>query len=118
MLDLSQRRRQRQNIQKLPEGVYDSVVTEVRWADGYAPEEAYQITYEITSESGNSYRHIEIFKTNARNLRTIEFENYLSDIGLNNISDFVGKHERLTMGYVTAYNGKEYFNIVDREYVG
>ena len=41
MLNLKKRRLGQQGSKKLPEGVYDSVVIDVRWADGYALEEAW-----------------------------------------------------------------------------
>ena len=118
MLDLRKRRLGKQGRKKLPEGVYDSVVIDVTWAAGYAPEEAYEIIYEITDNEGNKYRHREIFKTNRRNLRTAEFEEYLAENGIEDLADFKGKHERLTFAYQEAYNGSNYFNIVEREFIG
>ena len=116
MLDLEKRRRQRQSPKRLPEGVYDSVVTEVRWADGYDdPHEAYEVIYEITDESGNTYRHREIFKNNASSDRTNKFEDYLTDNGVQNLNDFVGRREKLAFSYVKV-NGNEFFNITDREF--
>ena len=118
MLDLEKRRRQRRSPKKLPEGVYTSVVIEVRWADGYDdPEEAYEVIYEITDESGNIYRHREIFKNNALSERTSKFEDYLTDNGIKNLDDFVGNREKLSFSYVKA-NGNEFFNITDREFIG
>lgn len=116
MLDLRKRRLGKQGRLRLPEGVYDSVVVEVKWAEGYDFEEAYQITYEITGSDGKTYRHSEIFMTNSRNLRTAEFEDYLADHGIENLADFKGKRERLTFEYKEAYTGKTYFNITNREF--
>ena len=117
MLNLKKRRLGQQGSKKLPEGVYDSVVVEIRWAEGYAPEEAYEVIYEITDGDGNTYRHREIFKTHSRNLRTIEFEKYLADSGIEDLEEFKGKRERLTFEYQEAYNGNRYFNIKEREFV-
>ena len=117
MLNLKKRNLGKQGSKKLPEGVYDSIVIDVRWAEGYAPEEAYEIIYEISNDDGNVYRHREIFKTNSRNLRTNEFETYLADNGIEDIIDFKGKREKLTFNFVESYDGKTYFNITDREFV-
>ena len=117
MLDLSQRRHKKQATKKLAEGVYDSIVVDVRWAEGYAHEEAFEITYNITDARGNTYRHREIFMNNNRNKRTIDFEDYLEENGIVELEDFKGKHEKLTFEYVEAYNGHSYFNIVGRELI-
>lgn len=117
MLNLKKRRLGQQGSKKLPEGVYDSTVIDVKWADGYAPEEAYEVIYEITDGEGNTYHHREIFKTNRRNLRTNEFEEYLADNGIEDLVDFKGKRERLTFEYQEGYNGKTYFNIKEREFI-
>ena len=42
MLDLSSRNRGKASKQLIPDGVYDSVVVDVKWAEGYNPEEAYE----------------------------------------------------------------------------
>ena len=117
MLNLKKRRLGKQGNKKLPEGIYDSVVIDVRWADGYTLEEAYEVIYEITDGEGCAYRHREIFKTNSRNLRTTEFEEYLADNGIEDLEEFKGKREKLTFEYQEAYNGKSYFNIKEREFV-
>ena len=116
MLDLSKRNRGNAGKQLIPDGVYDSVVIDVKWADGYVAEEAYEVTYELTSENGKAYRHREIFKTDERNKRTAAFEDYLADNGITNLSDFNGKHEKLTLQHVKV-GSREFANIVDREFV-
>ena len=117
MLDLSARRGKKPSHEKLNAGVYDSVVVTVRWADGYEPEEAYEVIYEITSEDGKVHRHREVFKTNVSNKRTADFENYLVEHDITDLNDFVGRKERLTFEYQKSYDGKTYFNISDREFV-
>ena len=116
MLDLSARKRGSNGKQLLPNGVYNSVVVDVKWANGYEPEEAYEITYELTSEDGILYRHHEIFMTDERNRRTAAFEEYIFDHGIEVLSDFTGKHEKLTIQRVKV-GSREFANIVDREFV-
>ena len=116
MLDLSKRNRGTAGKQILPDGVYDSVVVDVKWADGYDPEEAYEITYRVTSEDGKVYQHREIFKTDEKNRRTAAFEDYLADNGVDNLSDFNGKREKLTIKRVKV-GAREFANIVDREFL-
>ena len=116
MLDLSCRNRGKAGKQLIPDGIYDSVVTDLRWADGYEPQEAYEITYELTSADGRVYRHREIFKTDERNKRTATFEDYLADNGIANLSEFNGKHEKLTIKRVKI-GTREYANIVEREII-
>lgn len=116
MLDLSKRNRGKDGKKLLPDGVYDSVVVDVKWSDRYDAEEAYEATYELTSEDGHVYRHREIFKTDERNKRTAAFEDYLANNGITNLSDFKGKHEKLTIQRVKV-GSREFANIVDREFV-
>lgn len=116
MLDLSSRNRGKAGKQLLPDGVYESVVVEVKWADGYEPKEAYEITYSLTSEDGKTYRHRELFKTDERNRRTAAFEDYLADNGVTNLSDFNGKREKLTIKRVKV-GMREFANIADREFI-
>ena len=115
MLDLSARNRGKAGKQILPDGVYSSVVVEVKWADGYESEEAYEAIYQLTSEDGKVYRHREIFKTDERNKRTAAFEDYLADNGITNLSDFKGMREKLTIQRVKV-GLREFANIVDREF--
>ena len=116
MLDLSSRNRGQAGKQLIPDGVYNSIVIDVRWADGYNPKEAYEITYELTSEDGKVYRHHEIFKTDEKNKRTAAFENYLADNGIADLADFKGKREKLTIKRVEI-GTREYANIVEREFI-
>lgn len=116
MLDLSKKNRGTTEKQLLPDGVYDSVVIDVQWADGYESEEAYEITYRVTSEDGKVYQHREIFKTDERNKRTAAFEDYLADNGIIDLSDFIGKREKLTVKRVKV-GTREFANIVDREFI-
>ena len=115
MLDLSARNRGNASKQLIPDGVYNSTVVDVKWAEGYDTKEAYEITYELTSMDGKVYRHREIFKTDERNKRTAAFEDYLADNGISNLSDFNGKHEELTIKRVKV-GSREFANIVDREF--
>ena len=117
MLNLSARRGKQSSQEKPAAGVYDSTVVEVRWAEGYEPEEAYEVIYEITSEQGKVYRHKEIFKNDISNKRTADFENYLFNHGIEDLKDFTGHHEQLTFAYQTVYDGKTYFNISARRFV-
>ena len=118
MLDLSARRGPKASQEKPEAGVYDSIVLEVRWAEGYDEEqEAYEVIYQITSAQGKVFRHREIFKNDVSIKRTTDFENYLFEHGITDLSDFVGHAERLTIAYQKAFNGKTYFNISDREFV-
>lgn len=116
MLDLSARNRGNAGKQLIPDGVYDSVVTDVHWAEGYEPEEAYEVNYELTSQNGKVYRHREIFKTDERNKRTAAFEAYIFGNGIADLADFTGKHEKLTIKRVKI-GEREFANIVDREFV-
>ena len=115
MLDLSLRKRGKAGKQLLPDGVYDSVVVDVKWADGYEAEEAYEVTYELTSKEGKVYRHREIFKNDVKNKRTAAFEDYLADNGIEDLLDFKGKCEKLTIQRVKV-GSREFANIVDREF--
>ena len=116
MLDLAKRRRLREP-HKLPAGFYSGVVVDVHWAEGYDdPEAAYEVVYEITGDDGYTYRHREVFKNNEKSTRTADFENYLDDHGIADLADFVGKREKLEFDYITYY-GKEYFSIVDRDFI-
>ena len=117
MLDLRTRKQQRQATKKLPEGAYDSVVVDVHWSDDHEPEKAFEVVYQITDENGSAYQHSEIFFNDERNKRTTDFEDYLVKHGIYDLVDFVGKRERLSMGYVKSLNGREYFNIKAREFV-
>ena len=116
MLDLSARNRGKAGKQLPPDGVYSSVVTDIKWAEGYEPEEAYEIIYVITSEDGKTYRHRELFKTDERNKRTAAFEAYIFGNGIADLADFTGKHEKLTIKRVKI-GEREFANIVDREFV-
>ena len=116
MLDISARRRGKAEKKLPPEGVYNSVVIDVRWAENYEPETAYEIEYRITAEDGTVYRHKEIFKTDLRNKRTAKFENYLAQNGINDLDDFKGQEEKLTFKHVSK-DGNVFFNIDNREFV-
>ena len=116
MLDLSSRNRGKAGKQLIPDGVYDSVVVDVKWADNYEAEEAYEVTYELTSEDGHVYRHREIFKTDEKNKRTAAFEEYIFNNGIADLADFNGKREKLTVQRVKV-GSREFANIVGREFV-
>lgn len=116
MLDLSARNRGKANKHPIPNGIYDSVVLEVKWAEGYAAEEAYEVSYKLISEDGKIYKHREIFKTDERNKRTAAFEDYIADNGVEDLSSFVGVTEKLTIQRVKV-GDREFANIVSREFV-
>ena len=116
MLDLKKRLHQSKAQRKLTPGTYTSKVVEVRWAANYAPEEAYEIIYDVTAD-GKVYQYREIFFTNRRNIRTSNFEDYLANNDIAYLDDFVGKTEELTFENVEASNGNTYLNITNRVFI-
>lgn len=100
---------------KLVPGDYTSTVKSVDWADGYVKGKAIKISYHLTSKSGSEFEFSEIFWVHGGN-RSRDFDKYLNDNRIDNIADFVGCKEKLTL-MNDVRNGKVYLNIVDREFI-
>lgn len=100
---------------KLSPGDYTSIVKSVDWAEGYVKGKAIKVTYILTSESGSEFEFSEIFWVHGGN-RSRDFDKYLNDNRIDNIADFVGCKEKLTL-MNDVRNGKVYLNIVDREFI-
>ena len=100
---------------KLSPSDYTSIVKSVDWAEGYVKGKAIKVTYILTSESGSAFEHSEVFWVRGSS-RSVDFDKYLNDNGIDNIADFVGCKEKLTL-MNDVRNGKVYLNIVDREFI-
>lgn len=111
------------NTLALRPSTYDSVVIDVQEADGYAPGNAVDIFYRLTSATGKIFDKSERFLIRNRpNDREKKFFDYLEDHGidiyddLGNLNNFIGCHERLKLAYEAKSSGA-FLNIVEREFV-
>ena len=81
----------------LPIGVYDSIVTDVCWAEEYRKHSTIRISYELTDKTGKQFPHSELFRISHPTDRTKEFSDYLEENGIIDWTDFVGCHEKLSI---------------------
>ena len=100
---------------KLIPGDYTSIVESVDWAEGYVKGKAIKISYHLTSKSGSEFEFSEIFWVHGSS-RSNDFDKYLKKNGIEDIADFVGCEENLTL-MNDIRNGKTYLNIVDRKFI-
>lgn len=98
-------------------GDYDSVVISVDQAKDYEPGKAIEVTRQLTNAAGKTITHKETFIIDGYIPdRTLEFEDYLDDNGIEEYSDFVGCKERVTLRKQSTSRGV-YTNIVARVFV-
>ena len=116
MINIKKRRSYAKAKKQILPGTYNSVVTNVDWANQYGEQEAFEITYNVSCD-GKIHQYREIFMNNDKNKRTIEFFDYLEENGIEDPIDFIGHTETLTFNDVEAYNGNTYINIVKREFI-
>lgn len=100
-------------------GVYESVVTSIKYCSDFDIEEAFEVKYDLVDEKGVHYSHKEVFYNNVKNERTRAFFKYLTDNGicLDNVDTFVGCRERLVFKKQIGSNQKAYINIVSRQFL-
>ena len=101
---------------KIKPGVHVSEVIEIRWAPGYVEGKAIEVKYKLTDEDDNVFPFKETFLTDPEHARSAKFFTYLEDNGLDDIENFVGVKERVTIMRDVA-NGATFSNIVDREFL-
>lgn len=116
MINIQKRLAHKKAKHQIIPGTYNSVVTNVAWADKYGEKEAIEISYNITCD-GKIHQYREIFMNSNRNKRTVDFFDYLEANSIEDPIDFVGHTEMLTFDDVEAYNGNTYLNIVKREFI-
>lgn len=115
-----------------PPGIYDSVVIDVKEAEGYASGNAIDIIYQLTDSSGKVFEKTErFFITVLQSEREANFFDYLESNGINvddsldKLNDFIGCHERLELAKEVKYfntsdnsiQRKVFINITHRDFV-
>ena len=102
---------------RISPGVYNAKVVEVRPAKGYAPGEAFEVTYRL-SNGNASTEYSEVFLTDMRNTRTADLDGYLTNnnVVFNDWTQLKGLEEKLTFGKQSR-NGRTYVNVTGREYI-
>ena len=99
-------------------GEYDSIVISVDPDKDYEDDTAIKVTRQLTNAAGKQFTHKETFIIGGDCIpdRTIEFEDYLDDSGIEEYSDYVGCKERVTLRKQSTSRGV-YTNIVARVFV-
>ena len=101
---------------KIQPGEYVSEVVNIRWAPGYVEGKAIEIRYRLSNDSGNDFPFKETFLVDPEHERSAKFFNYLAENGIEDVEEFVGCHERVTV-MRDVVNGATFANIVDREFI-
>jgi len=116
MLDLQKLSNNTSKKNNVRPGTYTATVTDICWTPGYVEGRAFTIHYELVSNSGKSYEYSETFFNTRRNARTDEFLDHLNAAGIEDINDFVGCVEDITIAK-TADAYRSYSTISDRQFV-
>ncbi len=101
---------------KIQPGVYTSEVTDVHWAPGYVEGKAIEVRYRLSNDNGNEFPFKETFLVDPDHERSAKFFNYLAENGIEDVEEFVGCHERVTI-MRDVVNGATFANIVNREFI-
>lgn len=115
MLDL-QKKVSKSKKNNVRPGNYTAKVTNICWTPGYVKGKAITITYELVSSSGKSYPFEELFFNSRQNSRTDEFMAHLEAAGIDDINDFVGCTEEVTIAK-TADAYHSFSTISDRQFI-
>ena len=99
-------------------GIYNAECVSIGMHPDYADESAILVKYVLTDENGKIFDFSEVFYNNSFNKRSCEFFDYLeeNDIPLDNVDNFIGCTERVTMKKLVRSN-KSMLSIVAREFV-
>ena len=81
----------------IPTGEYTSTVDKVVWNDEYKANQVFDIHYTLEDKDGKKYAHWERFFNKRGNTRTQAFLDYLDDNNIEEIEDFEGCVERVTV---------------------
>ena len=114
MLDLSKRKKISQK-NKIKPAQYPSVVKAVEETDGYIEGTSVTIRYILTDCNGKKLEYSELFHITERNKRTCDFLDYLEENGIEDLADFVGCQEMLTLAKDGTRNGL--IRICEREFL-
>ena len=86
-----------------PPGVYDAKVVKVEFDNRYK-DGAIIVTYELVGEK-KSYTFKERFVINERFKRSREFSDYLDNLGIEDVEDYVGCREELDLKWNFSNTG-------------
>lgn len=110
------RKNKQSRRETIPPGVYRSKVIRVEIDNRYQ-KGAVVVTYELKDKKKN-YTFKEVFIDDDRFERTVDFFDYLSELGIENLEDFVGCEEELDLKWNFTAKGRKELTIDTRKFLG
>lgn len=107
----TKRKKNSANKPQIEPGIYPAIVTDVKSAQGFAPDEAIDVSYDVSIDDSTVISHSERFSLKQHSPRTAEIDGILDSIESDNYADLVGLKMMLEFCFQFK-NYKRYCNIV------
>lgn len=107
----TKRKKKSANKPQIEPGIYSAVVTDVKSAQGFAPDEAIDVSYDVMIDDSTVISHTERFSLKQYSPRTDEIDSILDSISSDNYADLIGLKMELEFCF-RFKNYKRYCNIV------